>query len=196
MANVVEFPGSAPRESARYTRVAIVLHWLIALLLMLQILGGWYVSDNLEGAEKFAAIQIHKSTGLTILMLSLARLAWRLAHRPPPLPAGMPPWQKLAAHGVHVGLYALMIGIPLSGWVMISSTPYVVKTQWWGLFEWPGLPLRGLEATKAINEGAGAAHSALVWAMVALWALHVAAALKHQFADKDGLLARMIPFLK
>jgi cytochrome b561 len=196
MSNVVAFPGAAPRDSARYTQVAIILHWLIALLLVAQILGGWYVSDNLKGAEKFAAIQIHKSMGLTILLLSLARLGWRLAHKPPPLPQAMPHWQKLAAHGVHVGLYVLMIGIPLSGWIMISSAPYVVKTSWWGLFDWPSLPLRGLEATRAINQGAGSAHSALVWAMVGLWAIHVAAALKHQFADRDGLLGRMIPFLK
>lgn len=195
MTNVVDFPGS-PREAVRYTRVAIILHWVIALLLVLQILGGWYVSDNLEGAEKFAAIQVHKSMGLTILMLSLVRLAWRLGHRPPPPPAGMPGWQKTVAALTHAGFYVLIIAIPLSGWVMASSTPYVVKTLWWGLFEWPGLPLRGLEASKAINDAAGSAHSALVWATIGLWALHVAAALKHQFVNRDGVLGRMLPFLK
>ena len=195
MANVVDFPGTE-RSQTRYTTVAIVLHWTIAVLLVLQIIGGWVAEDVLKGAAKFQAFQIHKSMGLTILLLTFARLAWRLGHKPPPPPAGMPDWQKAAASAVHVGFYVLLIAIPLSGLVLISSSSYVVKTMWWGLVQVPELPLRGLENSKAIHDAAGNAHSLLVWGTIVLWALHVGAALKHQFVDRDGVLGRMLPFLK
>jgi cytochrome b561 len=179
----------------RYTTVAIALHWLIAAAIVLQILGGWRMED-LEGAEKFEAFQVHKSAGITILLLSLVRLGWRLANPPPPLPDGMKPWEIMAAKLTHVGFYALMIGIPIGGWIIISTSPYSVTTMVWGLFEWPKLPLGDLPFKKALNEIAKSGHSAAAWATIGLLGLHVGAVLKHAFVNKDDVPGRMLPFLR
>jgi cytochrome b561 len=186
------------QETDRYTGVAIGLHWLIAALIVGQILGGWVMTDEATPrAQAFQMFQLHKSFGFTILALSLVRLVWRFAHPPPALPPGMKGWEIAAARLTHVGFYALMIGIPLSGWVLVSTAPYSVTTLWFGLFEVPKLPfLPDLEGKKAVNEAAESAHSALAWATIVLLGLHVGAALKHHFIDKDGVLARMLPFLK
>lgn len=185
-----------PRDEGRYTSVAIALHWLIAAMLVVQIFGGWMMED-LPRAERFQVIQLHKSAGLTILLLTLVRLGWRLANPPPPLPAGMTGWERMAAGVTHIGFYVLILAIPLSGWVMISTTPYTIATMYWGLFEWPKIPgLADLAIRGSLNEGAESAHSALVWGAIVLWALHVGAALKHHFVNRDGVLARMLPFLR
>jgi cytochrome b561 len=187
-----DWAGNKPRSS--YTRVAIILHWVIAIAILLQILGGWQMED-LKGAEKFAAFQTHKSLGLTILMLSVARLLWRIANPPPALPDGMKGWEIFAAKFTHIGFYFLMIGIPLGGWVIISTSPYNIATNWWGLFEWPRLPLHDLPFRKALNEAAKLGHGAAAWGVVALFALHVGAVLKHLFVNDDNVASRMIPFL-
>lgn len=184
--------------SPRYTAVAIILHWLIAIMLAGQIFGGWLAAD--EGtprAQAFQLFQLHKSFGLTILALSLARLGWRLGHRPPPMPEAMAGWERAAARGVHVLFYILIIAMPLSGWALISSAPYTVTTMYFGLFEVPLLPvfsdvMRGKETHEALES----AHSALVWLTIGLLVLHVGAALKHHFVNRDGVLSRMLPFLK
>lgn len=186
------------QETARYTGVAISLHWLIAALIAGQILGGWTMTDEATPrAQAFQMFQLHKSFGFTILALSLVRLGWRFANPPPGLPPGMKGWEIAAARLTHVGFYVLMIGIPFSGWVLMSTAPYSVTTMWFGLFEVPKLPvLPDLEGKRAINEAAESAHSALVWATIVLLGLHVGAALKHHFVNKDGVLVRMLPFLK
>jgi cytochrome b561 len=104
------------QQRSTYTKVAIALHWIIAGAIVLQILGGWQMED-LKGTEKFAAFQTHKSLGLTILILSMVRLLWRIANPPPALPEGMKGWEVLAAKFTHVAFYFLMIGIPLGGWI-------------------------------------------------------------------------------
>ena len=96
----------------RYSAVAITLHWVIAALILYNLYLALQL-DDLHGLAKFNTFQVHKSVGLTVLMLSLLRLVWRLTHRPPPMPAGMPRWERLGAHAAHWTLYALMIGIPL-----------------------------------------------------------------------------------
>jgi cytochrome b561 len=154
----------------------------------------------------FRAYQLHKSIGLTVLALSLARLGWRLLNPPPPLPAAMPAWERIAAAATHWAFYALMIALPLSGWTYVSAgwsihenAALAVETRWFGLFTVPhlfGLD-QASEATRAsAAETALRAHWLLAWGALLLLALHVAAALKHQFVDRDGVMARMIPGLR
>ena len=185
--------GGKPRDT--YTLVAILLHWVIAAAILVQILGGWAMED-LKGAEKFQAFQLHKSAGLTILLLSLFRLFWRIANPPPPLPAEMKGWEIGAAKFTHFALYALMICIPLGGWVIISTSPYNIATNYWGLFEWPRLPLSDLPWRKELNEIAKAGHGAAAWGVIGLFVVHVGAALKHMFINEDDVMARMLPFMR
>jgi cytochrome b561 len=182
------------QQRSTYTKVAIVLHWLIAIAIGLQLLGGLQMED-LKGAEKFAAFQNHKSLGLTILVLSVARLLWRIANPPPALPADMKGWEVFAAKFTHVGFYVLMIGLPLGGWVIISTSPYNIATNWWGLFEWPRLPLHELPFRRELNEMAKQGHEIGAYAIMGLIALHVGAVIKHMFIKDDDVAARMIPFL-
>jgi cytochrome b561 len=181
-------------QRSTYTKVAIALHWIIAGAIVLQILGGWQMED-LKGVEKFAAFQTHKSLGLTILILSVARLLWRIANPPPALPEGMKAWEVFAAKFTHVAFYFLMIGIPIGGWIIISTAPYNIATNWWGLFEWPRLPLADLPFRKALNEVAKTGHGAAAWGVIGLLVLHVGAVLKHMFINGDNAASRMIPFL-
>jgi cytochrome b561 len=184
--------GNAQRTT--YTKVAIAFHWVIATAIVLQILGGWQMGD-LKGAEKFAAFQTHKSLGLTILMLSIARLLWRIANPPPALPDGMKGWEVVAAKFTHVSFYVLMIGIPIGGWIIISTSPYNIATSWWGLFEWPRLPLADLGFRKELNALAKTGHGAAAWGVIGLLVLHIGAVFKHMFVNDDNIASRMIPFL-
>ncbi|MEN9855384.1 MAG: hypothetical protein RLZZ157_510 [Pseudomonadota bacterium] len=186
--------GANGAGKSSYSAVAIALHWLIAAAIILQILGGWQM-EELKGPDKFAAFQNHKSLGLTILLLSLLRLGWRLTHKPPALPPEMKAWEVAAAKATHIGFYVLMIGIPLGGWVIVSTAPYSIATLWWGLFEWPNLPLADLPFRKALNGLAKTGHGAAAWAVIGLLALHIGAVIKHMFVNDDDVASRMIPFL-
>lgn len=188
-------------SSERYTSVAVALHWLIALLLIGQLIGGFYMHDlPKERAElKFELYQWHKSFGVTILFLTLVRIAWRLTHRPPDLPAGMSAFEKIAARGVHLGFYALLLTMPLVGWAVVSSSPFAdsVQTYLFGVIHWPHLPFfESVADRKAFSHQIAEVHEYLAFGMIGLLGLHVAAALKHQFVNKDGVLGRMLPFLK
>ena len=188
-----------------YSRVAIILHWIIAAGLLGNLLLGWWMHEALEEsasqARAVAAIQWHKSLGLTILVLSLLRLGWRLAHRPPPLPAGMRAWERRLASLTHLLFYGLMIAIPLSGWIYVSTqwrdgAPLAVPTLWFNLIEVPhlfGLAEAAPSLRQSVAATAGELHEWLAWSLAGLLGLHVAAALKHQFVTRDGLLGRMWP---
>jgi cytochrome b561 len=194
----------------RYSNVAMALHWLIALTLIGMVPVAWWMTDAIrdpdQRATAYQIYQLHKSAGLTILGLTLLRLTWRLMHPAPPLPAGMKSYEAFAAHATHVAFYALTILIPLSGWIYVSAAwsipddrPLNVATSWFGLFTVPHLP--GLtEASDAMRRWTAvksmSAHSLLVWGAIVLVALHIGAALKHQFVDRDGLLARMVPWMR
>lgn len=193
---------SASNQSAsarRYTSVAIILHWVIALAVFAQLAGGkWMVSAGAAATGyAFTVFQIHKTIGLTILGLTLARIIWRLAHPVPSLPAGMSRLEQIAASATHIGFYALLILVPLSGWAMASVSPTGVPTFFLLLESLPfgHLPLLG-EAGLSERYSAEAflkgVHENLALAMVALVALHISAALKHQFIARDNLLARMV----
>lgn len=142
---------------------------------------------------KFDLYQLHKSFGLSILALALFRLGWRLTHRAPALPTAMPGWQKLAARGLHWVFYALMILTPLAGWAIVSVSPTDIPTKWFGIFTVPHLPFFGGETSRALEDMMEERHEILAFAILYLLALHVAAALKHQFFDKDGVMSSIIP---
>jgi cytochrome b561 len=186
---------SASDDNRRYGRVAMILHWLIALAIVTMLGLGAIMVDLPRGSpEKFQLYQVHKSLGLTVLGLSLVRLGWRLGHPPPPLPAGMASWERLAARGTHIVFYVLMIGLPISGWMMVSASPWNIPTQPWGLFTLPHLPWFATHPDKEGLEGVlKALHETAAWTMAGLIVLHVAAALRHHFVKRDLVLLRMLP---
>lgn len=195
--------GAAPRYSA----VAIVLHWAIAAAILFNIpLGFWMhvtAEDGSFSAAVFEAFQLHKSVGLTVLALSLVRLGWRLTHKPPPLPEHMPRWERFIAKATHWAFYALMIGLPLSGWLYVSSgwsheqgRAFNVPTVFFGLFPVPhlfGIAEGSPELRSDLADATFTAHYVLAYAAIALAVAHVGAALKHHFIDGDEVLAHMVP---
>lgn len=179
----------------KYNIVSMILHWLIFGLLVWNIAIGWGLED-MDKAAKLAAIQTHKSLGFTILLLVIFRLAWRHIAKPPALPSTMSARDVKIAGLTHMAVYAIMLGVPLLGWFMISTSSYKFPTMFWGMFQWPLLPLSGQSFSKPLHEITEFAHGKLVWVGIILVILHVAAAIKHQIIDKDGVLGRMIPFIK
>lgn len=171
----------------RYGFVAQGLHWIIAGLLVVQVTLGKIADDLPLGLDKLALMARHKSVGITILALAVMRLAWRVIDRPPP-PPPMPRWQFNASRLTHAAFYVLLFAMPLSGWLMSSASNYPVS--WFGLIQLPDFvrPDEGLE--HALED----VHETLAKVLIALAILHVAAALKHQFIDRDGLLMRMLPW--
>ena len=168
---------------ARYSTGAIVLHWLIALLLAGEIALGFTMPRDARGFELF---QLHKSIGITILLLSLIRLGWRLTHpRPAPIEGGV---TGFLASAVHVLFYAFMILMPLTGWAIVSSSDLDVPTLLFGAVPWPHLPL-----SESTNGFFAESHELLAFGGLGLFVLHVAGAIRHHFLLGDGLLARMAP---
>lgn len=177
----------------RYDKVAKTLHWLIALSILFMLGLGW-IMDDLVGPQKFRAFQLHKSIGITILLLSLLRLAWRITHRFPTLPDTMTIWEKWAAHAAHIGFYCLMIGMPLTGWILVSTSSQDIPTILYGFIPWPHLPfLSGLENKKEIHHLSGNAHGLFAYTMAGLIILHAGAAWKHHLVNRDDILLRMAP---
>ena len=169
----------------RYTRVAIVLHWTIAIFIVTDLTIGLLHDSLLKGA-----IPLHKAIGMLVLLLSLARLGWRLRHRPPPLPATVKRWEIAVAHTVHWMLYALMILIPLSGWIFTSASPKRHLLSFFGLFDLPFFPV---PQNKAIGDVWHNLHVVMAYLMIALLVLHIGAALRHRFLARDRTLDRMLP---
>jgi len=184
-------------SSERYTSVAIALHWIIALSLGAMIGLGKNMHDADHRPIEWM-FQLHKSIGITILALMIARLVWRLMNPPPPLPADMSPLEKRASHWVHVGLYVLIFALPLSGWIMVSISPFAIATVLFGVVGWPhiaGLPELALETRQALYPTIEELHEIMSWALIALFVLHVVGAIKHEISDDEGVLKRMIPRL-
>lgn len=197
------------RRSSRYTAVAIALHWLIAVAIIAMIPMGWWMGDAINEPEHqaraYQVFQVHKSIGFLILALTVLRIVWRLTHPVPALPGRMKGWEQFAARATHAAFYGLMLALPLTGWIYVSTgwavgtdAPLAVATSWFGLFPIPHLPWieHASEATRRVTAWlAMGAHSKLAWGAIVLILLHVGAALKHQFLDRDGVLAHMIPGL-
>ena len=187
---------TATTKHARYTYGAIAIHWLIAVAIIFQIILGWRMGGASKGPATYAIFQLHKSVGITILLLSLGRLAWRLVNRPPPGPIGQPRWEKVASQLVHAAFYLIMIGLPTTGWIMVSTSRIAIPTILYGLFAWPHLPfLPELAAgPKHLWHDMGeTGHGLLVKLTYGLLALHLGAVAKHQLLDKDAVFGHMAP---
>jgi cytochrome b561 len=176
-------PAAAP---GRYTTTAIALHWLLAAAILGSLAMGVYMTDLPLSPQRLKLYNWHKWAGVTILVLSAARLLWRLAHRPP-ADVPMPAWQQRAAHAIHRLFYVLFFAVPLAGWAYSSAAGFPVVL--YGVIPLPDF----VPADKALAEAIKPLHKILAFALAALVIAHVAAALKHQFVDRDGLLGRMWP---
>ena len=181
-------------EKRHYSSVAIALHWLIALLLVGQIAGGLYMHRLPATTLKFELYQWHKSFGVTILALSALRLIWRLTHRAPPLPEAMTGIERLGARVSHAGFYFLMFSLPMAGWAMVSASPKDVPTVLFKTIPFPHLP--GMPQSDALEGAFMQTHEYLAFGAIGLIILHVAAALKHHFVNRDNVLAGMAPWIK
>ena len=173
----------------RYSYTAITLHWLIALLLAFQIALGWALEGN-NSPELFARYQLHKSIGISILLLSLARLVIRLFVSRPPASDG-PAWTRALASTVHWLFYLVMILGPITGWLLVSTARVQVPTLLFGLVPWPHLPVG-----RSWHESAESIHGAMAWLAIGLFALHIAGAFRHQWLLGKPELQRMIPFAR
>ena len=197
--HVIPGPQSNDPAARRYGVSAILLHWILAFALAGQVWLGWYEGDLPDNSPaQDSALNLHMAVGLTILLLTLLRLALRFTRPWPALPAGMPRWERLLAQATHVLFYVLMLGLPLSGWALASLGRRPIP--FWGLFNWPHLPVvAGLVAPaqrRAVHHALLTFHGTiLVWIGIALVVLHIAGALRHQF-DRTPVLWRMLPFMR
>jgi cytochrome b561 len=178
---------------ARYSSVAMALHWLIALLVVGNLAGGHLVElfeDSGTAGQATAAtlVMLHMSSGVTILALTLVRISWRLGHPPPPLPGYMTVLERRWTGLVHFGFYLLLLALPLTGWAMQSTRRLPEAVPWFGLFSLPPLPL-----PRSLAGVFHDAHDLLGWLAVVLIGLHIGAVLKHRWFDRDDILARMLP---
>ena len=177
------------KTTQRYSATAIALHWLTALLIVTQFTLGLSMVDLPISRQKLQWYAWHKWIGITVFLLTCARLAWRVSHNPP-LPPPMPRWQLRVARISHGFLYALLLVIPLSGWVYSSATG--VQVVYLGLIPLPDLVPKDRELAVVLR----IVHVTLDFTLLALVCIHMAAALKHHFADHDTVLTRMLPRLR
>lgn len=183
---------NASSATARYSRGAVILHWLIAVLIVLNTVAAW-VSEDMPKEDRSIIIGNHKAIGITIILLTLVRIAWRLTHQAPPLVDTLKAWEAALAKVTHVGFYFLMLALPLSGWAMSSSFSQGKPVSMFGLFNMPALPVAYDKATNGMFHEM---HEIGANLMVLLFVLHVVAALKHHWIDKDTTMRRMVPWLK
>lgn len=180
-----------------YGIVAEAFHWLIAAVIVYQLWLGFYMTFlPRSDPNAFLLVQQHKSIGLTILTLSVLRLLWRLINPIPPLPSHMGLPLRAGARTSHFLLYVLTIGIPLSGWALVSSSPLGLPTRFFGLFEWPKLPyISALPRAQKIplSHSFGDIHSYLAFSLILLLLIHVTAALMHHYVWRDDVLRQMVP---
>lgn len=172
-------------DATRYSTAAIGLHWLIALLIFIAFPLGVYMHELPLSPTKLALYSYHKWIGVSVFMLVVVRLGWRLTHTPPSLPAGIPTWQRWASAVMHGLLYVLMIAIPVSGWLMSSAKG--VQTVWFGVLPLPDL----LEKNRVLGELLAEVHKFLNLALLGAVVIHVAAALQHHFVERQPFLQRM-----
>lgn len=166
---------------SRYSTVAILLHWSMALLILVNLVIGFF-------HDAIAGMPIHKAIGLTLLALAVVRIAWRVSHRPPPLPADIPVWQRRTSAVVHWTFYALMVAMPLAGWIMVSNAETLRPLTWFGVFDLPYLTIDSWAYAPA-KQG----HLTMALLFAGLLIVHVAAALKHHLINRDDVLRRMLP---
>jgi cytochrome b561 len=177
--------------ATRYDPIAVTLHWIIALSIIFMIPLGLLL-DDLPMSIRFGAYTLHKSIGITVLALSIFRLIWRFMNPPPPLPATVPPHERVLAKAVHWVLYFLMIAMPLTGWLMVSANPKYPTVYFW-FTEVPFLPMPEGINPKETHEMFEGLHAYLAYGAIVLILGHLAAALKHHFVNHDSVLRHMLP---
>ena len=169
-----------------YDSVAKTLHWLVAAVLVAQFTIGWLMPHVRRGEQPGTAMQVHISIGIVILALILIRFVWRVTH-PVPAEPELPTWQRHASLTVHWLLYLFVAVNTLSGWLYVSARGWPVS--FFGLFPIPLLVEQGSRTGRAL----GGLHENLVWVLLALIVVHVAAALVHLFVYRDQVMQRMLP---
>jgi cytochrome b561 len=170
-------------KPAHYTRIAIALHWLLAVLIVGSLGVGWFMADMPMSVQRLKLFNWHKWAGVTILFLSAARLLWRLWHPAPALPASMPAWQRSASH-------LSFFVVPLLGWAYSSAAGFPIV--WFGVLPLPDWVPRSRELAESLKPW----HGWLAYTLAAVVVVHIAAALKHHLVDKDQVMARMLPWLQ
>jgi cytochrome b561 len=176
-----------PTTLRRYGATAQALHWIVAGLIVAQYVLARTAAHLPLSARKLALLAEHKSVGMTVLILAVIRLAWKLKNSPPPLPTDTHPVERFLARVAHVSLYVLLFAMPLSGWLMSSAKNYSVS--WFGAFTWPNL----IAPNEAAFDFFKTLHHFLSNLLFAIASLHILAALKHHFWNKDAVLIRMLP---
>jgi len=174
------------KDVTAYSTGSKVFHWLIALIVISMLSGSFFLDDVPEQYQSLAYM-IHKSLGLTVLFLMIARMVWIWRCGKPPLPVTVPTWQKIASRLVQYSFYLLLVCMPMSGWIMSVAENRVPV--YFGLFSAP-LPI---SPDKALGSFMGELHEIIAWALISLIVIHIAAAMKHHFIDKDDVLKRMLP---
>ncbi|MDB5693780.1 MAG: cytochrome b [Alphaproteobacteria bacterium] len=175
-------------EPGRYSRVAILLHWVIAALILVNLYLGLFHED-MSKPVRATMMFYHKAIGLTVLALTLLRLAWRLAHRPPPYDAALKGWEVGVARATHWTFYALLIALPLTGWLLVSTGGKPIS--WFGLFDIPALPVSHADGP---HDAFDTLHGLFGYAMLLLVLLHVAGAIRHQLRGHRQVFGRMAPW--
>lgn len=195
-------PAAVSDDPLKYTRVAMALHWAVALLILANIALGLGASllptSILSDVNARFVIDTHKSIGITVLGLAIIRILWRLSHRPPPLPDAFQRWEKTTAHWTHISLYVLIFALPLSGWMHDSAWDAAAAhpMHLFGLVPWPriGFLMDLAPALKdRLHTQLGTLHTLFGYALYAVLTLHIVGALKHQWIDRHPVIGRMLP---
>jgi cytochrome b561 len=185
-------------SNVTYTKTAILLHWVIALMILAQLGVGLVMGEKDMWAPEIQGqlYGFHKALGMLVIVLTVARIVWRFINPPPALPSGMKIWEIFAVKITHGLFYILLLAIPLSGWALVTAAgrgPIDI----FGVFAWPDMPVLSTMANKGdLREAISETHELMAYGMMALMGLHIAAGLKHHFINKDNVLTRMLPFLK
>jgi cytochrome b561 len=174
-------------QHTRYSVFAILLHWLMAFMIIGSFSFGLYMVELPFSPARIKQLNWHKWAGITILTIAAIRLLWRLTHKPPPLNLATPGWQLKTSHVTHGLMYALFFGIPLMGWAYSSAAGFPIV--YFGVVPLPDFVSPDPELAKTLK----LLHRYFAYSLAALVALHIAAAVKHHWIDKDGLILRMMP---
>ena len=184
-------------DETRYGVVAVTLHWLIAVAVIGLYVVGSIMEDMKPSLQQFELYQLHKSFGISVLLLTAIRLVWRIANPQPGLPPGMPGWQRLAAKATHWGFYALLLAAPLAGWAMVSASSLNIPTVIFGLFTLPHIEIIAASPDKQALEGLFTnLHELAADGLLVLFIAHVGAALYHHIKLRDSVLLKMLPLSK
>jgi cytochrome b561 len=174
-------------SAERYGAIAQLFHWIIVILIVTQFVLANQAEDATSLLQKAKILTTHKSCGMTVFMLAALRLLWRMTNPVPTPVANAKKWQDRLASVVHWALYALILLTPLAGWLMSSAKNYTVS--WFGVFSFPNL----IAPDETRFEQLKAVHETLAFTILNIAVLHILAALKHHFYDKDNVLRRMLP---